>query len=191
MGGGRYLIRQRFAILFGKQKQSAWRMNFPLPLLFWFGNTLSVTSPSWQMHGDFNLKWSSQLSGFFFQSLHLKFWSDYFPSLCKRGKKNAGILHGFSRKLSLFVALSSWLFKVSLARRSDSIGAENKISFYQKNMGSKGIFKKYWFSVLKCIFLRHLNVIFMSWFTERYYRTLLKYLHLFTLGKTRSPMMPP
>lgn len=29
-------------------------------------------------------------------------------------------------------------------------------------MGSKSNFKKYWFDVLKCIFLRHLNEIFMS-----------------------------
>lgn len=129
VGDGIYLIRQHFAILFGKEKQSAGSMNFPLSLLFWFGNTLSVTSPSWQMHGDFNLKWSSQLSVIFFcQSLHLYFWSDYFPSLCNRGKNNAEILHGFSSKLSLFVVLSSWLFKVSLAwRTSGSTGTESKI----------------------------------------------------------------
>lgn len=59
VGDGICLIRQHSAILCGKEKLSAGSMNFPVSLLFWFGNILSVTSSSSQMHADFDLKSSS------------------------------------------------------------------------------------------------------------------------------------
>lgn len=49
VGDGRDLIRQHFEILFGKEKQSAWSMNFPLSLLFWFGSTLQILPGRWMV----------------------------------------------------------------------------------------------------------------------------------------------